>query len=171
MSSPDESPTRAAAVSLREVTKDNLIPVLRLKVRPDQERFVANNAISIAQAYFDRETAWFRAIYADESPVGFLMLEEHAEAARYYLWRFMIDARYQGMGFGARAIELLLDQVRTRPGATRLLVSCVPGEGSPGPFYERMGFSYTGEEEEGELVMRRDLQPDAATPASPPLAT
>ena len=150
-------PTRDSVVTLREVTKENLISVLRLKVAPEQEKFVASNAVSIAQAYFDRETAWFRAVYADEAPVGFLMLEDRPEEQTYFLWRFMIDARWQGMGFGARAIALLLDHVRTRPGATVLGVSCVPGDGSPGPFYERMGFAYTGEEDHGELVMRRPV--------------
>lgn len=39
----------------------------------------------------------------------------------------------------------------------RELLSCVPGDGTPGPFYEKMGFTYTGTEEGGELVMRRPL--------------
>ena len=147
----------ASAVGLREVTKENLLAVLRLKVAPEQERFVAPNAVSIAQAYFDREIAWFRAIYADDTPVGFLMLEDCPESEHYFLWRFMIDARYQGLGFGARAMALLLDHLRTRPGGRELGVSCVPGEGNPGPFYEKLGFKYTGDVEDGELVMRRPI--------------
>lgn len=150
-------PTQDATVSLREVTKENLQSVLTLRVAPEQERFVAPNAVSLAQAYFDREIAWFRAIYADETPVGFVMLEDQPEKPSYHLWRFMVDQRFQGMGFGARALELLVEHVRTRPGATRLTTSCVPGEGSPGPFYEKLGFAYTGEEDDGELVLSRDL--------------
>ena len=69
----------------------------------------------------------------------------------------MIDERFQGKGVGRRALELVIDHVRTRPGATALLTSIVPGDGSPGPFYEKMGFAYTGEEEDGELVMRLNL--------------
>ena len=144
-------------VSLREVTKETLRDITRLKVSPAQERLVATNAESIAEAYFSRDTAWFRAVYADDTPVGFVMLEDDAAKERYYLWRFMIDARYQGRGIGHRALELLFEYVRTRPGARVLYTSCVPGEGSPGPFYEKMGFVYTGEEDEGELVMRRGL--------------
>lgn len=157
MVQPAEAPGRDAAVSLREVTRETLMSVIRLKVAPDQERFVAPNAVSIAQAYFDRDAAWFRAVYADETPVGFLMLHDDPASRNYFLWRFMIDHRFQGMGFGARAIELLVEHVRTRPGAARLSTSCVPGEGSPGPFYEKMGFAYTGESDDGELVMRREL--------------
>jgi diamine N-acetyltransferase len=46
-----------------------------------------------------------------------------------------------------------VEQVRARPGAVKLGVSCVPTDGGPGPFYEKFGFVYTGEEDEGELVM------------------
>ena len=57
----------------------------------------------------------------------------------------------------ATAIELLIEHVKTRTGATELGVSCVPGEGSPCPFYEKLGFAYTGEEDDGELVLKRKL--------------
>jgi diamine N-acetyltransferase len=146
-----------ATISLREITKDNLREIFRLKVAPEQERFVALNAISIAQAYFDRDVAWFRAIYADDKPVGFVMLHDEPAAQKYYLWRFMIDHQYQKLGYGARALALVIDYVRQRPGAHEFLTSVVPGEGSPGSFYEKQGFVYTGDVDEGERVMRKPL--------------
>ncbi len=144
-------------MSLREITKETVRAITRLKVNPEQERFVATNAESIAEAYFSPDTAWFRAIYAGDTPVGFLMLEDNAAEGKYFLWRFMIDARYQRNGIGQKALELLFEHVKTRPDAIVLYTSCVPGEGSPGPFYETMGFVYTGEEDDGELIMRREL--------------
>lgn len=144
-------------ISLREITKETLRQITCLKVSPEQERFVATNAESIAEAYFSPDIAWFRAIYADDTPVGFLMLEDHAAAGQYFLWRFMIDARYQRKGIGQRALELLFEYVKTRPNGNALYTSCVPGEGGPGPFYEGMGFVYTGEDDDGELIMRREL--------------
>lgn len=50
-----------AVVSLREVTQETVRQVVGLKVAPAQEKFVAGNAISIAEAYFEPK-AWFRAI-------------------------------------------------------------------------------------------------------------
>lgn len=150
-------PDATKDVTLREVTRETLYDILLLKVTPEQERFVSPNEVSIAEAHFSPEVAWFRAIYYGETPVGFLMLRDEESKAHYYLWRFMIDARYQGSGVGRRAMELLFEHVRTRPGATALWTSVVEGEGGPGPFYERLGFVYTGTEDEGELVMRRDL--------------
>ena len=144
-------------VTLREVTKENLRDIFRLEVAPEQSKYVATNEMSIAQAYFDREIAWFRAIYADETPVGFLMLSDNASEQKYFLWRLMIDARYQKLGFAKRALELLFDYVRARPGAKEILVSYLPGEGGPQGFYEKLGFVPTGEMLGEEVVMRRDL--------------
>ena len=146
-----------AVVTLQEITKGNLEAILALKVREDQEKFVASNAVSIAQAHFHPEIAWFRAIYADETPVGFVMLANDSANSEYSLWRLMIDARFQRCGFGKRALDLLINHVKTLPGATTLYTSCVSGEGSPGAFYEKQGFVYTGDVDEGELVMKLEF--------------
>ena len=146
-----------APITLREITKENLREIFRLKVAPDQERFVAPNAVSIAQAYFDRDVAWFRGIYADDTPVGFVMLHDEPAERKYYLWRFMVDHRYQGLGYGARALTQVIEYVRGRPGAHEFLTSVVPGDGSPGSFYEKLGFVFTGDIDEGERVMRLSL--------------
>jgi diamine N-acetyltransferase len=153
-----------AVVSLREVTAETVGAICNLKVASEQEQFVAPNAFSIAQAHFD-QLAWFRAIYADETPVGFIMLSDNPQAPEYFLWRLMIAAEYQGQGFGRRAIALLIDYVRTRPGAPQLLVSYHPGEGSPRGFYRKLGFEETGEMEEGEVVMRLILEAGAGSQA------
>lgn len=144
------------AVELREVTKDNLGAVLRLAVHETQRRFVATNAVSIAQAHFAPE-AWFRAVYAGDEPVGFVMLSDEREKPCYFLWRFMIDVRHQGKGFGRAAIEALVEHVRGLPGATELLTSVVQGEGGPQGFYEALGFALTGDMEDGEAVLRLPL--------------
>lgn len=144
-------------VTLREITKENLRSILALKVAPGQEQFVASNAVSLAQAHFEPELPYFRAIYADDVPVGFLMLEYDAEEQYHFLWRFMIGERFQKHGYGRQALELLFSHVRTLPNSKALYTSCVPGEGGPGPFYENLGFVYTGKEEDGELFMRREL--------------
>jgi diamine N-acetyltransferase len=142
---------------LREITRDTLGAILKLKVAAAQERFVASNAVSIAQAYFYPGVAWFRGIYAGEEPVGFVMLELYPDKQEYGLWRFMIDERHQGRGYGARAIAQVVEHVRGLPGAKELITSVVPGEGSPGPFYQGLGFTFTGEVQHGEHVMRLEL--------------
>jgi diamine N-acetyltransferase len=149
------------AVSLREITKDTVRTVIGLKVAPGQEHFVASNAFSIAEAHFS-DIAWFRAIYAGETPVGFIMLADDPDKPKYFLWRLMIDARQQGKGYGRRAVQQLIDYVKTRPGATELLVSYVPGEGSPRDFYVKLGFQDTGRIEDDEIVLRLPLESSAS---------
>lgn len=145
-----------AAVELREVTRETVRRICELRVAPDQTRFVAPNAVSIAEAYY-APNAWFRAIYAGDEPVGFVMLSDDVAKNEYFLWRLMIADGQQGKGYGRRAIELLIDEVRTRPGATELKTSYVPGEGGPEGFYRGLGFEPTGELDEGEVVARRTL--------------
>jgi diamine N-acetyltransferase len=149
-------PARDSGVTLREITAETVRTICGLRVREDQQGFVAPNAVSIAQAHFAPE-AWFRAIYADDVPVGFAMLSDKPEVPEYFLWRFMIDRRFQHLGFGRRAIDLLVAHVRMRPGATAFFTSAVPGEGSPQPFYEKLGFAPTGEIDDGEVVLRLEL--------------
>lgn len=145
-----------AEVTLREVTRETVRAICRLEVGPGQERFVAPNSVSIAEAYF-QPRAWFRAICADDEPVGFVMLYEDEEKGEYYLWRLMIAAGHQRRGYGEQTLGLVVERLRSRPGARELLTSCVPAEGGPRPFYERLGFVPTGDVEEGEEVLRLSL--------------
>ena len=69
----------------------------------------------------------------------------------------MIDRRYKGMGFGRRAMALVIEYVRTLPNATELFLSYVPAAGGPGPFYEKLGFRNTGVEHGRELEMWLEL--------------
>jgi len=151
-----QEPHSDSSVTLRKITEETLGAILELQVREDQRKFVAGNARSIAQAHFS-PYAWFRAIYADDTPVGFVMLWDDPDKPEYYLWRLMIDARYQGSGFGRRAVELLIRHVRSRPNASELLTSVVQANGGPQGFYERLGFELTGDYEDGEAVMRLAL--------------
>jgi diamine N-acetyltransferase len=145
-----------AVVELREVTGENARAVMLLQVAPSQRGFVAPNAVSLGQAMFEAR-AWFRAVYADDTPVGFALLDLDRDGAEYTLWRFMIDDRFQGLGYGRAAIGLVVDFVRSLPGATYLATSWVPGPGSPEGFYLGLGFRPTGEMDETEIVGRLDL--------------
>ena len=142
-----------ASVELREVTKETIWAVMGVEVAEDQQHLVAPTAMSIAEAYFEPK-AWFRAIYADDQPVGFIMLFDDPDAPKYYLWRLLIGADHQRKGYGRAAVGHLIDYVRTRPGATELRVSWVPGPGSPEPFYLDLGFEPTGEMDGREVVAR-----------------
>jgi diamine N-acetyltransferase len=149
-------PKGDAEVTLREITAETLWPILELEVSEDQREFVAPNAVSIAQAHFS-ERAWFRAIYAGDTPVGFVMLYIDEETPTYGVWRFMVDAAQQRKGHGRKAMQQVIEYVRTLPNAKELAVSYVPGDGNPSPFYEKCGFVETGEWVGKEKVMKLAL--------------
>lgn len=143
-------------VGLREITAETVKEAVGLDVLPGQKEFVAPNAVSISEAYFEPK-AWFRAVYAGDDMVGFVMLLDDPDRPRYYLWRLMIAGPHQHQGYGRKALDLVVDYVRSRPGASELLVSYVPAEGGPRGFYEKYGFEPTGEIHHGEVVMRLAL--------------
>lgn len=152
-----ETSGRGMKITLEEITEDTLDDVLRLTVTEDQYTFVAPVPVSIAQAHFSRY-AWFRAIYAADTPVGFVMLHLDASKPEYFLWRFLIDQRYQRKGYGSQAMQQVIDFVKSLPEASELLVSYVPKPGNPGDFYRTFGFEETGEIRDGETVMRLTLE-------------
>jgi len=143
-------------VTLQEITEDSLSEILNLEVREDQKRFIASNAKSIAQAHFS-SFAWFRAIYADNVPVGFVMLYLDPDKPTYELWRFMIDAAHQRKGYGTQAMKLLIEFVSSLPYAQELLLSIVPENGAAAAFYSKLNFFYTGEWHGNEKIMKMEL--------------
>ena len=122
-------------ITLEKITYKNYIKVIwGLKVSRHQKNFVASNNNSLAEAYVaitNGGVALPFAICKNKKPIGFLMigyglsedddLEKEdplfVEMARksYCVWRFMIDKRYQGKGYGRKAMELALDYIRTFP--------------------------------------------------------
>ncbi|MCO1580310.1 GNAT family N-acetyltransferase [Crossiella sp. SN42] len=154
-------------VRLCEITEENRDAVCALRVRPDQEQFVASVTQSLADAAAAPEAEpWYRAVYAGDEPVGFVMLSwdvppgRPGVLGRYFLWRLLIDHRHQRRGYGEQVLRLVVALVRADRG-TELLTSYLPREGEPWPFYRRFGFELTGEVDDGELVLRLPIGPPA----------
>jgi len=152
------------AVSLREITAANLDAVRALAVTATQSEYVAGVAESLVEAAETPDARpWYRAVYAGDEPVGFVMLSDGitvdnpAYLGPYFLWRLLVDTRHQGKGYGSEALRLAVEHVRTRPDARVLLTSCGQGSDSPLGFYLRNGFRQTGQVHEGEVVLELDL--------------
>ena len=61
-------------LELREINLKNYIEIIKLEVNKNQKKYVTQNNFSLAQAFFHKE-AWFRGIYVNNIPVGFVMVE------------------------------------------------------------------------------------------------
>jgi diamine N-acetyltransferase len=154
---------------LEKVTADNVDAALRLRVRPDQERFVAPVVKSLAEAYAHGETAWPRLIFDGEELVGFVMAffdirfspANPDDRPRSGLWRLNIADGRQGRGYGRFAVEAVCEEIRRR-GQSRATVTWAEGEGGPEEFYLRLGFRRTGEMSGDQVVGELDLIRTAA---------
>lgn len=93
-------------IELREITADNFEKIISLKVAEYQKDFVSSVSVSLSQAWLHRETAFPFAIYANDTPVGFVMLGYYQLREQYTLWKFFIDERYQNKGYGKQALKL-----------------------------------------------------------------
>ncbi|SHG79360.1 GNAT family N-acetyltransferase [Streptoalloteichus hindustanus] len=157
-----EPVTRDSEVTLRRVTALNVPEVCALsRTLSERQRYmVADNGTSLAEG-FCSQNSWFRAVYADETPVGFVMLhygadwDDGIDCEGAYLWRLMIATPFQGMGFARRTLDYVAREVRAR-GYRELFTSYVDAEDGPEKFYERLGFVRTGVsyDNEVEAVLR-----------------
>ena len=153
----------ADLVTLREITADTVRAVIKLAVTEYQNRFVAPNAVSLAQALFAPE-AWYRAIYLADELVGFVMLADDSlldpvpENPQVGVWRFMVDAKHQRKGVGRAAMLLVIEHVRRKGVFDKLAISYVPEDGGPEQLYLSLGFRPTGEMDEDEVVMELPLR-------------
>ncbi|MBR5960009.1 MAG: GNAT family N-acetyltransferase [Clostridia bacterium] len=114
-------------IHLEKITWDNYYKICKLRVTKEQDNFVARNDTSLIHAYVSlaggQPTPFPFGIYLGKKPVGFVMIgyNGHEEGDpefmkdTYFIWRFMIDKKYQGNGYGRQAFQLALDFVRTFP--------------------------------------------------------
>ena len=166
-------PSRDSKLTFREIDEHNWEAVCKLSQKDGQNGNVPPNVWSLCEAHYD-EDAWVRAIYADETIVGFLMMAIWDAGDKYYIWRFMIDGRYQGLGYGRQGVEFAKAHIRQHnPKAKQLLLNSTPPEGkqdekdasktvppecSPFRFYEKLGFRQIAPPGSGgEILMAIDL--------------
>jgi diamine N-acetyltransferase len=148
-------------ITLREITDENAASVSAVRTTIDQQRFVSTVTDSLAEAAeYPQANPWWRAVYAGEQPVGFVMLSWDVEPqppeinGPWFLWKLLIDQQHQGNGYGQEVVRQVVQLVREQ-GGTELLTSYVPGDGGPGGFYARLGFVPTGElDPAGEILLR-----------------
>ena len=149
-------------VSLVPLSEANRQAVEALRVSPSQERFVSSVADSLLEAaeHPDAHPLYW-AVYADDTPIGFVMIADEVDNPEYipqYLWKLLIDKRYQGQGVGTATLDLIVVYFRGRPGVEVLNTSAGQGDGSPITFYERYGFERTGEVRYDEVMLRLKLR-------------
>ncbi len=147
-------------IHLEKVNGNNIWDILKLTVSESQKNLVADNTVSIIEAYIavtGNGYAFPFGIYEKDMPVGFLMIGYDVDdywtdvpdiaKGNYSLWRLMIDKAYQSRGFGREAVRLALDFIKTYPcgEAEYCWLSYEPENETAGQLYRSFGFEETGE--------------------------
>ncbi|MBR3460165.1 MAG: GNAT family N-acetyltransferase [Clostridia bacterium] len=158
--------SKNGTVRLVDVGIQNFEELSDLLVLKSQYDFVADNVYSLAEAYANTADGRYAkpfGIYVGDEPVGFLMIgydisDEDADKEKfpqlinsYLIWRFMIDKKYQGKGYGKEAMRLALDFIRTFPcgKADYCWLSYNPENEAARNLYRSFGFEEAPEMPEG----------------------
>ena len=142
-------------ISLRKINEDNWRECIRLKVRADQERFIASNENGLALAYAHKEMEP-RGIYSDDKMIGFIMYAKDPDDGMYYINRFNIDEKHQGKGCGRKALELLLSQLK-ESGVESVDIIHKPDNDIAIKLYKSLGFELTEEKLNDDVISRMNL--------------
>ena len=150
-------------VTLKAVTVENFEALMDMELPPEQARFLASNAYSIAQSHYYPD--WqARAIYCEGAPAGFALYDVSGndEAGHYAIYRFMVDYPHQHAGIGRRAMALLLSEIRSCADVRRITICYHPDNAIAGKFYASLGFIETGIDDRSEMVAEMLLTGDPA---------
>lgn len=154
-------------LKLKKINRKNIGEILKLELFDNQKSFVAPNNISIIEAYIaitENNDVFTFGIYKDDTPIGFLMIgfdvnSDDEGAPRiakdnYNIWRLMIDKKFQGKGFGKKAMNLALEFVNTFPCGTAKYcwLSYESDNYVARQLYQSVGFVETDEKDGEEIV-------------------
>ena len=142
-------------IELRPIDETNREDCIRLKVADSQAAYIDTNEKSLEAAAENAEVARPFMIYADGVAVGFTMFAFEPDYEdpndRYWLWRFMIDEKCQGKGYGREALKQIITYFKEN-GATNMRLSTKESNVNAIHLYESYGFQRTGEMNDEETV-------------------
>jgi len=130
--------------------------VLRLTVAPEQQDFVAANADSLAEAEQNSDCVPF-VVLAEGEPVGFAMYALDHDDGNFWIYRLMIDARFQRRGYGRMALEQLIERMAALPDCPRIMLGVEPANTTAAALYRSLGFVPTGAIIGGEIAMCKEM--------------
>jgi diamine N-acetyltransferase len=132
-------PAAGARIRIAPLDADNWEEAANLALHPEQRDFIAPNVASIAESRFHPELQPC-AIYADETMVGFAMYARSPHDQLLWIYRFMIDKRYQRRGFGLRAMAELVQVITNGENASEINIAYDDHNEPARQLYRRAGF-------------------------------
>ena len=141
-------------LTLAPVTADNWRDVADLAPRDDQRRFVPALAARYLLLGLHGDTWHNLAVLEGDAAVAHVMWGVDDDGS-HWIGGLLVDAAHQGRGVGRRAVELLLE--RWMPDHLMARASCHPDNAASRALFASLGFVETGEWDDDELVVERQL--------------
>ncbi|MDX8349208.1 GNAT family N-acetyltransferase [Cognatiyoonia sp. IB215446] len=151
-------------IDARPVTLQDVVPLHDVTVRDDQDRFVAPNAITIAQARFETGAYDF-CLWDGDIRVGLIALidmaehedlEEIDDPEAVYVWRLLIGKDFQQQGHGKAAMDFAEDWARER-GRRCVQIQAVEDNMAAIAMYQALGYTLTGHKSGKEVQLEKVL--------------
>lgn len=141
------------SVELKQIDENNFPDAFNLKLGEGQQDFVSHPIRSLAQAYVYRNQCTPFGIYSDGKMVGYVMVIYDYDIPEYDIWHMMIDESEQGKGYGSKALDLVLEYIRTKPfgDSGRIVLTCNEKNENAIRLYREKGFTPTGIADEDEI--------------------
>lgn len=141
-------------IEFRAITEENFDEVIEMR-NADGERFVAPNSVSLAQCwlYRDNGDVFPAAIYADDKPVGFILLEEDMDEEKLMIWRMMLPQENCGKGYGTEAVRSIVELARESGKYKGVYLDCNRENFCAMHVYKKVGFEPTGDINYGDIEM------------------
>ena len=127
-------------IEIRKINRSNYEECIALKVRKDQENFVASNIRSLVEAAYEPELHPL-AIYNDDQMIGFVLYDFDEDIKGWSMSRFMIGEQFQHLGYGKAALQAFLSYFKTNyPSVDTLYTSAEVENKVAIHLYETYGF-------------------------------
>lgn len=133
-------------LKLMEVNEENWLEYRSLSVSEDQKGFLDSPVGILARGYVYRhDRARVIGIADDDRAIGLALVRDlDEEPACYDLQQFMIDARFQGKGYGTAALRLILLDLEKERKYDCVEVCVKKNDAAALRVYEKVGFVDTG---------------------------
>lgn len=126
-------------INFREIDKSNYSTCISLKVGEHQTNYVASNAFSLVQSFYE-DGLYPLGIYHGDEMVGFLLYDYDQELGGWSFSRFMIDIKQQNKGYGSKALEKFLSFFHDKYPNEKLYTSVEIDNEVAIQLYEKYGF-------------------------------
>lgn len=127
-------------ICLKEIDENNWSECVNLKIKEEQKQYLPHpNVVSIAEWKFNPNWTAL-GIYTDNEMIGFAMYGVDTGDNTMCLFRFMIDEKYQGKGYGKFALAGLLKKMKNENDFNEIWLSFHPESIVADRLYSSFGF-------------------------------